>query len=180
MAARETSSIVDLFAISISERAQARARLREMLGERLGIDAALVPIVEAEGGKPRLEPDAGLADLRFNLSHSGERALIAIAEGVELGVDVERVTPKRSPKHLGDWTRREAYLKGRGTGLRGGPRGVSFEAAGAHLAVIDHGERIAGWRVVDLDIREGYVAALAADSEVDVRVRLDPALAQSA
>ena len=153
----------------------------KLLGERLGIDAALVPIVEAEGGKPRLEPDAGLADLRFNLSHSGERALIAIAEGVELGVDVERVTAKRSPEYLRDWTRREAYLKGRGTGLRGGPREiVCSNAARGALAVIDHGERIAGWRVVDLDIREGYVAALAADSEVDVRLRLDPALAQGA
>jgi 4'-phosphopantetheinyl transferase len=167
----------DVWLVTIADRADANRRLRMLLGERRGLDPGEVPILEDPGGKPHLDRAAVLGDLRFNLSHSGERALIAIAEGVEVGVDIERVTPKRSPEYLRDWTRREAYLKGTGAGLRGGPREIAFELAGAHLAVIDHGERAAGWRVIDLDAGPGYVAALAAASEVDVRLRLDPALA---
>jgi hypothetical protein len=169
---------VDLWLFPIAGRDQANRRLRELLGERLAVDPAEVPIIAA-GEKPALDPAADLTDLRFNLSHSGERALIAIAAGIEVGVDIERVTETRAPEYLRDWTRREAYLKGTGRGLRGGPRQIVVAAdAEGRLGVIDHGKRAAGWRVFDLDLGEGYVGALAAGSEIDVRLRLDPALPQ--
>ena len=166
--------------VAIASRAQAGDILRRLVAGRLGLDPAHLPLAVRADGKPVLDPASGLPDVRFSLSHSGRRVLIAIAEGVEVGVDVERVTEKRSPEYLRNWTRREAYLKGTGRGLRGDPREVSFEPAGEGFAAIDHGELVDGWRVVDLDVGEGYVAALAADSEVDVRLRFDPALAQGA
>ena len=64
----------------------ARAALRTVLGARLGVPAAEVEFAAGPHGKPELPG----ARLRFNLSHSGERALIALADGVEVGVDVER------------------------------------------------------------------------------------------
>jgi hypothetical protein len=36
---------------------------------------------------------AGEAGLRFNVSHSAERALIAVSRSVEIGVDIERIRP---------------------------------------------------------------------------------------
>lgn len=122
-----------------------------------------------EGGKPRLaqEPER----LSFNLSHSGELALIGVASGaVEVGVDVERVRPRRNPARLaarwlpGDdaeavasasdaerdaifhlaWTRHEARVKSTGAGLSGPPPPASVVAR-------------------QLDVGPGYAAAVAFD-----------------
>jgi 4'-phosphopantetheinyl transferase len=95
-------------------------------------------------GKPWLAmPDRRRASLHFNLAHSGELALVAVAEGCEVGVDVERLRPVRhcdeiaeryfstgerdavgaaepalrSAAFLRCWTAKEAVLKAIGTGL---------------------------------------------------------------
>jgi 4'-phosphopantetheinyl transferase len=170
---------VHLWVVRIAERADAAAMLRSRLGERLGLAPDDVPLAVRDDGKPRLVPAAGLPDLRFNLSHSGERALIAIAEGVEIGVDIERITPRRPEEYLRDWCRREAYVKGTGAGLRGRPRQLAFDPAGAgSWAVVDGESMVEGWRVFDLDAGSGYVGALAAGSEVDVSISLDAAVTQ--
>jgi 4'-phosphopantetheinyl transferase len=91
-------------------------------------------------GKPSL---AGGARLRFNVSHSDRFALLAVAEGAELGVDIERVRTFSSLDLVADrvfsaaereslrsllpdakieaffagWTRKEAYIKARGEGI---------------------------------------------------------------
>jgi 4'-phosphopantetheinyl transferase len=102
-------------------RAEARGRwvaarwaLREVLGRYLGRDPAAIELRFGERGKPMLaEPGASL---RFNLSHSGELALIAIGEEREVGVDVQR-TGSRPAAFYAGWTRREAVAKCHGTGL---------------------------------------------------------------
>ena len=130
--------------------AAARGWLRHVLGAELGIDAAGVELVEGSG-KPRL---AGGADLRFNLSHAGELAVIATA-GSEVGIDVEHLagarraleaapvacTPAetealaglpgaaRTEAFLRMWTAKEAYLKARGVGLSVSPARVEVGAA---------------------------------------------------
>ncbi|MCP2258763.1 4'-phosphopantetheinyl transferase [Streptoalloteichus tenebrarius] len=90
-------------------------------------------------GKPRLSPGS---DVEFSLSHSGDRVVLAVARGVELGVDVEELGRRTeeglaehvlSPaeqaalaalpedrRHAGFftyWTRKEAVLKATGHGL---------------------------------------------------------------
>ena len=167
---------VDVVLLAIRERAEARARLLELLAERLGCPESDISLIEGERGKPALAPGSALPDLRFNLSHSGDRAVLAIAEGVELGVDLERITPRRGRDYLADWTRREAYAKGVGLGLAGGVRQLEFQTQeDGSRSVEDAGREVPGWRVIDLDLGEDLVGALAADSEVDVRARLDPA-----
>ena len=69
----------------------ARATLRGVLAHELGTDTAALRFATGPHGKPFLEnPPTGL---RFNLSHSGEIALCAVAWGREVGVDVERIKP---------------------------------------------------------------------------------------
>ncbi len=85
-----------------------------MLGRYLGLDPLEIELSLGEHGKPRLADPK--APLRFNLSHSGELALITVSAELETGVDVQRVD-KRPAAFYADWTRREAIVKCHGTGL---------------------------------------------------------------
>ena len=69
-----------------------RASLRSVLGAALGLPADAVPIVRGERGRPRLGERAGggAAALDFNLSHTSGAAMIGVASGVRIGVDIER------------------------------------------------------------------------------------------
>lgn len=64
-----------------------RAALRSVLGRRLGVAPRAVPIVRGARGRPQL---AGDSQLDFNVSHTGDVALLGILSGARLGVDVER------------------------------------------------------------------------------------------
>ena len=69
-------------------------------------------------GKPALAHDgADEGDLRFNLSHSGDLALVAVTAGREVGVDIERARQRYTAEFLHDWVAREAVVKCRGLGL---------------------------------------------------------------
>jgi 4'-phosphopantetheinyl transferase len=119
-----------------------RAVLRRLLGQCLGTDPRALALSEGAHGKPFL---GGGDDLHFNLSHSGETALVALAAGMEIGVDLEEGTRKvgaaggvaarwftpeeqaaweaeaRSPAaFLRLWTRKEAVMKAHGGGLAAG------------------------------------------------------------
>jgi 4'-phosphopantetheinyl transferase len=63
----------------------ALARYGDGVPERIGLTSG-------ENGKPSL---AGDGSLRFNLSHSAELALIAVATDREVGVDIERIEVDR-------------------------------------------------------------------------------------
>ena len=69
-----------------------RAALRRILARYLGVAPAEVALESDANGKPRLAPGRH-PDLRFNLSHSGDVALVALRLGHEVGVDVERLRP---------------------------------------------------------------------------------------
>jgi phosphopantetheinyl transferase len=153
---------VRVWVFAIEGKADANAKLRQLLARQLKVSLEEVVITTRRDGKPAIRRGEGHADLRFNLSHSGHVGVVAIADGIEVGIDVEQVTERRPAAYLREWTRHEAYVKALGVGLRQrqeDPR--------------------SGWRVIDLDLLPGYVAALAAQSEVDVSVRVDAALAES-
>ncbi|SDM25317.1 4'-phosphopantetheinyl transferase family protein [Allokutzneria albata] len=144
---------------------EAQAMLRSVLG-------AGAEIVREESGRPRV---VGGPD--FNLSHSGDLAVLAVSGDRRVGIDVEQ---HRELDHLGMagrvllpseyeviaalpaadqpaaffryWTVKEAYVKVTGQGLSGlpGPEFVSD-----HLVV--DGER---WSVAELALPEGYSGAV--------------------
>ncbi|MCL2769778.1 MAG: 4'-phosphopantetheinyl transferase superfamily protein, partial [Solirubrobacterales bacterium] len=135
---------------------RSRATLRGLLGAYLGTDGREVELEVADGGKPMIARPAGPAragsravDLRFSLSHSGGRALYALAWGAEVGVDVERAREgrleeralaarawgeavadelgarergERRERFLRRWAAREAEIKCVGRALGGSPR----------------------------------------------------------
>src|SRR5215212_5287879 len=75
--------------------AAARAGLREVLAGYLDEEPASLRIRDED--KPRLEP---ASPLRFNLSHSGDVAVVAVATEREVGVDVERIERDRDVARL--------------------------------------------------------------------------------
>lgn len=119
----------------------AHLALRAALGERLSKPPARLRIIPGEFGKPRV---ASETNLEFNLSHSGDTAVIAFSQGMPLGVDVESwrdldeietlamsimtgdelatfqaLPASRQNRALLDlWTRKEACLKAWGLGLQ--------------------------------------------------------------
>jgi 4'-phosphopantetheinyl transferase len=119
----------------------ARAGLREILAQITGIDAAALTFGAGEHGKPH---QTGIANApHFNLAHSGDLALVAIADR-PVGVDLEQVRPLANMAQMADmsftdeeraalwsldepaqtaaffrlWTRKEALMKAHGAGFR--------------------------------------------------------------
>ena len=96
-----------------------------------------------EFGKPRLTSQSTGAAVEFNLSHSGDLALIAVARDAAVGIDIEEWDPAINHLELAEqffsasecdalrvtnpaeltagfftiWTRKEAYLKATGHGI---------------------------------------------------------------
>jgi 4'-phosphopantetheinyl transferase len=121
----------------------ARARLRQLLGLRLGISASAVGFSYGPHGKPQLSRQFTDANVRFNLSHSCDIAIYGFSIGRELGVDVEALRPlpdandiatrffsrtehqafsglaaiDRTAGFFNCWTRKEAVVKALGDGL---------------------------------------------------------------
>lgn len=119
----------------------ARGTLRSLLGTYLGLPPRRLEFAYGEHGKPALE--GAHAALGFNLSHSGEIAVLAAGWNRALGVDVELRRPlpdldalaarSFAPRELSVlgglpetdrpaaffrcWTRKEAFIKALGDGL---------------------------------------------------------------
>ncbi len=131
----------------------ARWALRSVLGRYLDREPGGIELRYGERGKPLLaEPGTAL---HFNLSHSGELALIALAERRDVGVDVQRIGRRQPTDYYSEWARREAIAKCHGVGLwaelPGTPVAVTeLDApAGYAAAVAIAGEQIPGVRSYD-------------------------------
>jgi 4'-phosphopantetheinyl transferase len=177
---------------------RAHAWTRLALGSCLECPPDSLRLSVGPRGKPYLiDPPT---DVRFNLSHSGERAVLAIALGQDVGVDIEEhrsveVTElrdryfapqevaaiaslpdtERLPAFFRCWTRKEAFIKALGDGLSFPLDGFEVSIAEEWSAQLLRGcraapEALERWRIVALRSEPGYSAALAASSTAS-RVR---------
>jgi 4'-phosphopantetheinyl transferase len=138
----------------LRSHAALRAILHRYTGEPLAFAVT-------EAGKPYLP---GVPQLKFNLAHSYDMALVAVALDTEVGVDVEHIRALSNyaamaerffpPSEAADvlderdffrrWTRIEAVLKARGIGLN------------------DLGSDPAGeWSIEQIDVGPEYSGAVA-------------------
>jgi medium-chain acyl-[acyl-carrier-protein] hydrolase len=161
---------------------------RVVLGRYLKIAPDEVGFHLGPAGKPGL---AGQSPIRFNLSHSGSCALVGITMNRDIGVDIEKSRPMPDALQMakrffspgenrvlqelaGDpsaffrcWTRKEAYIKGRGQGLSLGLE--RFEVAFAPgeparlLRMEGEPEAPDRWWLADLPVGPDFVGACAVD-----------------
>jgi 4'-phosphopantetheinyl transferase len=169
-----------------------RGVLRQLLGKYLNALPSQIQYTTNEFGKPALDQRIG-SDLQFNLSTSGDTALLAFTEGRRVGVDIERerkdfetgsianrffsaaeqaslsqLPPgQRLQGFYNCWTRKEAVIKALGQGLSIPLDSFDVNLAPGEparvLAARDAALGILQMKLQELEPSNGYKAALAVE-----------------
>ena len=171
--------------------------LRDILARYLHCKPGRLILSVNQYGKPVLED----YKLEFNLSHSGDFALVAITSERKVGVDIERfrsdiefesiasryfsqsevsellalTSEQKAHGFFNCWTRKEAYIKAHGLGL-------SLPLEGFDVSLIPNEpvilratrpdpQEATRWTLLSLEVDSGYVSAVAAEGK-DLEFRL--------
>lgn len=168
----------------------AKRALRMILGGYLKSDPKTIVFHYGPQGKPRLANET--SGIQFNVSHSEELAVIAVARERELGVDVEHLRSsewaeenpegffsarevamfRSLPRDQAQaafftcWTRKEAYIKARGCGLsiplEDFDVSLEPEKPAALLHVKNDPDEPNRWGMAELRPAPGYIGAIVA------------------
>jgi 4'-phosphopantetheinyl transferase len=167
-----------------------RGAQREILARYTGVSASAIAYRATAYGKLALDGPAAAAGLRFNVSNSGDLALVAVTLDREVGVDLEvlREMPDgmdiarrffsapenevfaalpaeaRDAAFFACWTRKEAYIKAVGEGLSMplDRFDVAFAPGQPPRLLATRGDEseASRWTMLELHPAPGYVAAL--------------------
>jgi 4'-phosphopantetheinyl transferase len=172
----------------------ARAILRMLLSPYVRCKPEAIRFYYGPHGKPTVTgPRGNGADVQFNLSHSGDYCVYALAPDREVGVDLEviradidclslaeRFFTKHEYESLHElshdarparffryWTYKEAYLKARGLGLAHGLTGLNprcrADGSVTFETAGDATEQNRQWMVRPIRLPDPLVAAVAAE-----------------
>jgi 4'-phosphopantetheinyl transferase len=170
-----------------------RGFLRRILGRYVDQAPEKLSLVAGRRGKPSLPGSS----LQFNLSHSDALAVVAVAHGRAVGVDIEHVRPvpgwqgvmkccfspgeqsaisslpepDQQNAFLTCWTRKEAYVKATGDGL-GIPLdrftvSVEPDSHPRLLEALDLPDDPVRWRFTRLPLPHGYFGVAAHDGPIE-------------
>lgn len=180
---QESMSVVQL-------RFARRFYLRMLLGAYLGLAGKDVSLVRGPRGKPILDTTRHPGEIHFSLSKSGQRLLIGVSGGGEIGVDLEledrkpRDAPElakrfftlceaapickleaaeRDAAFMRTWACKEAVAKASGHGIANRFCRFSVDAAEGKPPRVreDQDHPVEGWQLALTTPEEGYIAALA-------------------
>ncbi|MBW4695775.1 MAG: 4'-phosphopantetheinyl transferase superfamily protein [Lyngbya sp. HA4199-MV5] len=169
-----------------------RGILRALLGRYLQLPPDQIQFSYSDRGKPSLANPSTAVELTFNLSHSEDWMVCAIARGCRVGIDLEAIHPvpnladltqrffsprehavihtlsdeRRLRSFFQHWTCKEALLKATGDGLMSlSTIAVCIEDDQATLVSWSHAVQPVGpWRLQLFAPAPNCVAAIAADS----------------
>jgi 4'-phosphopantetheinyl transferase len=175
-----------------------RATLRRLLGEYSKSPPEALVFAYGPHGKPALSGQRDdVTRIEFSVSHSADVALIALAMGRRVGVDVEQhdasvkihrlaarfFSPRETAELMGlpdemqrsgfyrGWTSKEAYLKATGFGLSFSLSKftVSLDPCrpAALVEVIEQADEPSRWRMHSLEMHDGFSAALLVEARAD-------------
>jgi 4'-phosphopantetheinyl transferase len=170
----------------------AHGGLRGVLSRYAGLNPVTLAFQTGPKGKPELLDGQTLPhSLRFNLSHSHGRMLVAVAKHLEVGADLEQIRDKVEVGKLADrfyasserekvaalsglgkaqrfyryWVAKEAVLKGQGVGLLSLQQCeivASDNAARADVHLLEGTSMQSGWSIHWLDCGPGWAGAVSA------------------
>jgi len=170
-----------------------RSALRLLLARFLDLAPEKIRFSYTAKGKPEVSEDENPRSLRFNLSHSDNRALLAVGIGSAIGVDIEQIRTNVNTADLAErffsarereglcslpkdvriaafyacWTRKEAFLKASGEGLGFPLSDFSVSVDPGKEARLEEikGDRkaVRRWSMIDLHAAEGFRAAVAVE-----------------
>lgn len=177
----------------------ARGRLRHILAAYLDVQPNAIGFEYGPYGKPQLSSPKTDVRLQFNVSHSGDLALVAVAWGRRVGIDLEDARRECAYLEIANsvfsaheraalaalpeaqqrmafytiWTRKEAFIKAHGEGLSYplDRFSVSAELDGPVTLALADGAGEGRWTLHGLKPGDGYVGALAVEGGV-MSVRL--------
>lgn len=169
----------------------ARGMLKSVLSSYLNCPASATELVTLPHGKPALATARNPQGIEFNLSHSGNRAAIAVTSGTPVGVDIELMERLRDWQSLADhvfsaqelaelaglpdarqvqgflngWTRKEAYLKAIGIGLIDDLQSIAVsldpERPARLVRAWEKPDQTGDWLLHSFTPEDGYIGALA-------------------
>src|SRR5579872_2790651 len=172
--------------------------LRCILGSYLQLAPGQVQFQYENDGKPAIQGTTTVRAnmVHFNMSHSHEMALYAVTRGRAVGIDIEYMRhilaveqlvercfsraerdafytlapDEREAAFFRGWTRKEAYLKAIGTGLKTPLASVEVSFVLNEPSVLlnvgenrEHAQKDTCWSLQDVESAHGYVAALAVE-----------------
>jgi 4'-phosphopantetheinyl transferase len=173
--------------------------LRSALAETGGLPASGWRFVAGPHGKPRIDPARGHHGLSFNLSHTKGLVACAITTGAEIGIDVERMEPRRSGFDVAEhsfssaevdllrgmppaqqmrtffrlWTLKETLIKTTGEGLQRALDSFSFALDPVAVTFQPGGpDAAAHWTFWELEPTAHHAMALAIRQDASRPMRL--------
>jgi 4'-phosphopantetheinyl transferase len=175
-----------------------RGFMRRIISHYLSAKPEALTFAYGAYGKPALSGDLASSGLRFNMSHSHEVALFAVATERELGVDVEHIRSDFASEDIARrffsrrevetfnalpkaqqvaaffrcWTRKEAYIKAIGRGLSQPLDGFDVTLGPEEPAALLHADDddVSRWSFSNIEVGEGYAGALAVEGQ-DLELR---------
>ncbi len=171
------------------------AATRQIVSRYLDEPPNEIRVTADSRGKPALAGTTGAPDIRFNLSHSGELALLAVGIGRDVGVDLELIRPvaawriiagryfsasenqelaelpaeEAAVAFLRGWTRKEALAKASGEGIStrwtGFTMSLEVQAPPSVVAVAPGAGAGMCITLCPLDADPEYIAAVAVRGE---------------
>ncbi|WP_372366097.1 4'-phosphopantetheinyl transferase superfamily protein [Candidatus Uabimicrobium sp. HlEnr_7] len=160
----------------------ARAVMRILLGKYLEKSPCKINFIYGEHGKPYIEKNP----IFFNISHSGDKALLAVNKTHEVGIDIELMRDNVSCEQIATryfsqtevlelaqtplsqkktaffrgWSRKEAYIKGLGDGLTMPLADFYVPLMATENLAITHNSNSRSWGLWHLDVGDDYAGAV--------------------
>jgi len=159
------------------------------------IEADQWRFVHNEFGKPAIEPEQNSLGLYFNLSHSGNKLVLAVSKTEMIGVDIEAISKPRRVEKISTryfsrqeqdellalpesgrlhrfyqlWTLKEAYIKACGLGLAIPLQHFSYSFESEQRLCIEFDaarqDDARHWQIWQLAMNSAYYLALAVKSK---------------
>ncbi len=185
--------MIDIWQSDWQPKQSSEPFLREILADYVQIPAAELVFERGEFGKPTLRD---FPEWHFNVSHSGEKMLLAISHDMPVGIDVEQIKPRRSLADLVKkcfapseqtywfnlpenekltvfydfWTRKESVVKGIGRGIALGLNRCEIDVNQPnHFLNLPNNEN---WFTQKIAFSPNYCVAMATPQIADFRLKI--------